>query len=157
MPPQSRIHLRVSIADQEMRLYENGDLSRSYAISSSKFGTGETENSNCTPLGEFSIVEMIGGECQRGTQFKSRKVEGLWDKEDQQQNDEDLILSRILWLEGLEDHNSNTKDRYIYIHGTNQENHIGTEASMGCIRMMNADVIDLYDRVEEGTPVTIVT
>ena len=68
---------------------------------------------------------------------------------------DDLVMSRILWLDGLEDHNANTRDRYIYIHGTKHENQIGRPASHGCIRMRNADVVELFDLVDEGTPVFI--
>ena len=64
-------------------------------------------------------------------------------------------MSRILWLDGLDEHNANTRGRFIYIHGTKHEDKIGTPASRGCVRMRNADVIDLFDRVEEGTPVVI--
>ena len=68
---------------------------------------------------------------------------------------EDWITSRILWLDGLEDDNANTRDRYIYIHGTRHEDKIGIPDSHGCIRMRNADVIELFGLVEEGTPVEI--
>ena len=68
---------------------------------------------------------------------------------------EDHVMSRILWLEGLDEHNANTRDRFIYIHGTRHENKIGMAASHGCVRMRNADVIELFDLVDEGTPVVI--
>ena len=68
---------------------------------------------------------------------------------------QDLVLSRILWLDGLEAHNANTRDRFIYIHGTKHENKIGLPDSHGCIRMRNADVIELFDLVDVDTPVTI--
>ena len=68
---------------------------------------------------------------------------------------EDLVMSRILWLDGLDEHNANTRDRYIYIHGTRHEDKIGTPASCGCVRMRNADVIELFDLVDEGMPVVI--
>ena len=64
-------------------------------------------------------------------------------------------MSRILWLEGLDEHNANTRDRFIYIHGTRHEHKIGTAASHGCVRMRNADVIELFELVDEGTPVVI--
>ena len=70
--------------------------------------------------------------------------------------DEDGILTRILWLAGAEPHNANTRERFIYIHGTNQEAQIGTPASHGCVRMRNADIIDLFNRVRPGTPVEII-
>ena len=68
---------------------------------------------------------------------------------------EDLITSRILWLDGLDEHNANTRDRFIYIHGTKHEDKIGRPDSHGCIRMRNADVIELFDLVDEETPVVI--
>jgi len=68
---------------------------------------------------------------------------------------EDWVMSRILWLDGLEEHNANTRDRFIYIHGTRHEDKIGTPASHGCIRMRNTDVIELFELVDETTPVVI--
>jgi hypothetical protein len=84
--------------------------------------------------------------------FKGRKPTGVIASPG---GEEDLILSRILWLEGLDPENSNTRDRYIYIHGTNQEDLIGTPASHGCIRLRNNQMIELFDLVEEGTPLLI--
>jgi lipoprotein-anchoring transpeptidase ErfK/SrfK len=77
------------------------------------------------------------------------------DQSQQSSADDDLVMSRILWLDGLEEHNANTRDRYIYIHGTNHEHKIGEPASHGCIRMTNVDVIELFDLVDEQTPVII--
>ena len=71
--------------------------------------------------------------------------------------EEDLILSRILWLEGLDPENANTRDRYIYLHGTNQESLIGTPASHGCVRLSNQDIIEIYEKVAVGTPVEIIS
>ena len=68
---------------------------------------------------------------------------------------EDMVLSRILWLEGLDEQNANTKERYIYIHGTNDEESIGEPVSIGCVRMKNADVVALYNQVGVGTEVEI--
>jgi lipoprotein-anchoring transpeptidase ErfK/SrfK len=68
---------------------------------------------------------------------------------------EDLVMSRILWLDGLDEQNANTRDRFIYIHGTKHEDKIGTPVSCGCVRMRNADVIELSDLVDEDTPVVI--
>ena len=88
-----------------------------------------------------------------GTVFKGRKpVEGLADWS----TEADLITSRILWLDGIDDENAGTKERYIYIHGTNQEQLIGQAASSGCIRMRNEDVIRLFDLVEVGALVEII-
>lgn len=150
-------HLKVSIATQTLELFEQTaeeppiSLS-SYLISSSKFGLGTEPGSNKTPLGNFFIEEKIGdGEPERMI-FKARKPTGTIASLD---GDEDHILTRILWLSGLDSENSNTHDRYIYIHGTNQEDLIGTPASHGCIRMRNADVIALFDAVEVGDRVEI--
>jgi hypothetical protein len=68
---------------------------------------------------------------------------------------EDLVMSRILWLDGLDEDNANTRDRFIYIHGTKHEDKIGNPASCGCIRMRNADVVELFDLVDHDTPVII--
>ena len=149
--PNRRIE--VSIADQRLDLIEGETISISYPVSTSKFGLGSEENSNRTPLGSFRILEMLGGDQPLGTIFKSRIPSGLWDG--CTRIDDDLVLTRIMWLDGLEVDNANTHDRYIYIHGTNQEHLIGRPASYGCIRMLNADVIDLFGRVSSGEPVTI--
>jgi lipoprotein-anchoring transpeptidase ErfK/SrfK len=68
---------------------------------------------------------------------------------------EDFVTSRILWLDGLDEQNANTRDRFVYIHGTKHEDKIGMAASHGCVRMRNADVIELFEMVDEGTPVVI--
>jgi L,D-transpeptidase YbiS len=145
--------IEVSVPEQVLRLYDdNGALVRDYRCSTSCFGYSSEPGSNHTPLGKFRIGQMIGHDSEPGTIFKSRMPQGLWDG---LPSENDLILSRILWLDGMEEHNANTHDRYIYIHGTNQEHLIGTQASHGCIRLTNADVIDLFDRVEEGADVQI--
>ena len=98
-------------------------------------------------------MEKHGAGMPLRTIFKSRKAEGEWDRD--ARTDDDLILSRILWLEGCEERIANTKARYIYIHGTNGEPQIGQRASHGCIRLRNADVAELHDLVGVGTPVWI--
>ena len=105
-----------------------------------------------TPLGQFRVAEKFGADAPVGTVFKSRAPVGF---RDEHPPDEDLILSRILWLDGLEAHNANTRDRFIYIHGTNHEHKIGEPVSHGCIRMKNADLVELFDMIEPGTPVVI--
>ncbi len=125
-----------------------------YPVSTSKFGLGTEPGSYKTPLGRFRVAERHGEGAPLGTIFKSRQPVGLWNPGDV--TEDDYVLTRILWLEGLEEHNANTKDRYIYIHGTNQEEQIGQPASIGCVRMKNADVAALYDLVPEGVEVEIV-
>lgn len=113
---------------------------------------GFQTGSHRTPTGHFRICTKIGDGMPVGTIFRGRVPCGTWGGCDSRK---DLILSRILWLEGLEEENQNTRERFIYIHGTNQESHIGQPASHGCIRMTNTDVIELFEMVEEGTRVEI--
>ena len=107
-----------------------------------------------TPLGRFKIGEKIGGEFELGTVFRNRVPLA---PEEVTQPTDDLIVSRILWLDGLEEHNANTRERFIYIHGTNHEEEIGQPASHGCIRMKNDDLIALFDQVPVGAEVVIST
>lgn len=145
--------LIVSVGRQELLLQDGlGTLLRSYRISTSRFGLGSEPGSNRTPLGRFRIAQKIGHGAPPGTIFRSRAEAGLWDG---QPSAEDFVLSRILWLEGLEPENASTFSRYIYIHGTNHEELLGTPASHGCIRMANADVVELFDLVDPGTEVGI--
>ena len=147
------MHIEVSVSEQVLRLMEGRTIVRSYPISTSKFGLGTEEGSHRTPLGNFEILEKIGETVPERTIFRSREPVGMFDPA--QPVEEDLVLTRILWLNGLDPENDNTYGRYIYIHGTNQEELIGTPASHGCIRMLNSDVIDLFNQVEPGTPLTI--
>ena len=105
-----------------------------------------------TPTGQFRVGQKIGHGMPDNTVFRSRVA---LEPGDPLPPTEDLVMSRILWLEGVEGHNANTWDRFIYIHGTKHEDKIGSPASHGCIRMRNADVIELFTLVEEGTPVVI--
>ncbi|MDP9253564.1 MAG: L,D-transpeptidase [Verrucomicrobiota bacterium] len=144
--------LHISVRDQRLTL-KSGDRSiRSYPVSTSLFGLGSEEGSMRTPLGRFRIAEKIGANTPSGTIFKDRQPIQQMEK---YSPDDDLMMSRILWLDGLEEHNANTRDRYIYIHGTNQEDKIGAPASHGCIRMKSADLIELFDLVDIETPVVI--
>jgi hypothetical protein len=144
----------ISVARQEMELRRaRGQIVATYPISTSRFGLGSEPGSNCTPLGKFRIQEKIGAGSLWGTIFSSRQAIGLWSPAFE--TDLDLITTRILWLDGLEKHNANAHDRYIYIHGTNHEDVLGTPASHGCIRMANWHVVELFDLVESGTHVEI--
>ena len=144
--------IEVTIASQQLELREGETLLRRYPISTSAYGVGSAPGSLKTPAGKFRIAEKIGHGAPAGMIFRSRLPTGEIGSAD---NPEDLVLTRILWLDGLEDQNRNTHERYIYIHGTNQESAIGTPASHGCIRMRNMDVIDLFDMVETETEVRI--
>ena len=152
----------IDISQQRLYLKQNNDLIKSYPISSSKYGEGSTENSNMTPLGLHVIKEKIGTDVPINTLFISRintkrtvNIENSRNK-----TKDDHITSRILWLDGLEEGKNKGKgvdsySRYIYIHGTHEEGLIGEKASHGCIRMLNNDVIDLYNYVNIGTEVYI--
>jgi lipoprotein-anchoring transpeptidase ErfK/SrfK len=147
-----RTTVDISIRDQQLTLTRDGETLRSYPISSSRFGIGTKEGSFKTPTGNFRISQKIGGEMPSRTIFRSRVPLG---PEDPLPSTEDLVMSRILWLDGLDEHNANTRDRFIYIHGTKHEDKIGTPASHGCIRMRNDDVVELFELVDETTPVVI--
>ena len=142
----------ISIRDQRLTLRERGKTLRAYPISSSRFGLGTKEGSNKTPLGRFRVAEKIGAGEPSGTIFKARVP---LRPNDPLPETDDFITSRILWLEGLGKRNANTHARFIYIHGTKHEDTIGRPDSHGCIRMRNADVIELFDLVPEGAAVTI--
>ncbi|HVI81274.1 MAG TPA: L,D-transpeptidase [Chthoniobacterales bacterium] len=142
----------ISIRDQCLTLTRDGEKVRSFPISSSRFGIGTEEGSNKTPLGNFRIAEKIGHGAAPGTIFKSRIPLGPNDPLPETQ---DFVTTRILWLDGLDEVNANTRGRFIYIHGTKHEEKIGRPDSCGCIRMRNADVIELFDLVDETTQVVI--
>jgi L,D-transpeptidase YbiS len=144
--------LRISVRDQRLDLVADEQLLASYPVSTSRFGLGSEEGSMKTPLGRFRVAEKIGAEVPRGTVFRGRIPLA---PDDAPPPTEDLVLSRILWLDGIEEHNANTRERYIYIHGTNNEGAIGTPASHGCIRMKNDDLIALFDQVPHGAEVII--
>jgi len=144
--------LRIDVTRQTMDVIHAGGVQKTYPVSTSQFGLGPEPGSYKTPLGRFAVSEKVGHGAPPGSVFKNRQPTGEVAPEG---GDEDLILTRILWLEGLEGQNANTKDRYIYIHGTNQETRIGTPASHGCVRMRNADIVELFDLVPEGTSVEI--
>lgn len=144
--------LRVEVARQALYLLSNGAVVKSWPVSTSKFGLGSEPGSFKTPLGRFRICEKIGHEAPAWSVFKSRMSTGEIAAPG---GDEDGVLSRILWLDGLEESNRNTLGRYIYIHGTNQEHLIGQPASHGCIRLCNGDVMELFSMVPVGTEVEI--
>jgi lipoprotein-anchoring transpeptidase ErfK/SrfK len=148
----ARKKIDISIRNQRLILRQDGEILRSYPISTSRFGIGAEEGSFKTPIGQFCIAKKIGHDAPSGTIFQGRVALG---PNDPLPPTDDLVMSRILWLAGLEEHNANTRDRFIYIHGTKHEDKIGTPDSHGCIRMRNADVIELFELVDESTPVVI--
>jgi L,D-transpeptidase YbiS len=144
--------IRISVRRQQLVLKSGRKKLAEYPVSTSRFGLGSKEGSFKTPAGKFRIAEKIGDGMAAGTVFKSRRPVKTTPK---LLREEDLVMTRILWLDGLERHNANTHDRYVYIHGTNHEDEIGTPASHGCVRMKNADLLELFERVKVGTPVEI--
>jgi lipoprotein-anchoring transpeptidase ErfK/SrfK len=138
---------------QSLSLFRDTELVFTAPVSTSRFGLGFENGSRKTPTGNFSIHQKIGGEMPIRTVFKGREPVTApvdWSTES------DLITSRILWLDGLDDENAQTRERYIYIHGTNQEQLIGQAASSGCIRMRNADIVRLFDQIDVGAAVEII-
>lgn len=152
--PMATPVLKVLISSQLLEVWEGDEKTRSYPISTSMFGTGNQEGSLRTPLGTFEICEKYGKGQSLNTIFKGRKPMGQWTRE-KSHDDEDLILGRILRLSGLEKHNGNTFQRFIYIHGTNHEATIGSPTSHGCIRMKRQDVAALYEIIPTGTLIHI--
>ena len=145
--------LRVSVSDQKMALYDQGQLVRVYGVSTSKFGCGDGRSTCCTPMGKMKVAKKIGDGMPPGMVFKSRRPTGEVLRPDAPGRDP--IVTRILWLSGAERKNRNTFGRFIYIHGTPEERNIGHAASYGCIRMRSMDIIDLYNRVPVGATVKI--
>ena len=151
--------LIVNSTKQEALLEENGKVIRSYKISTAVNGLGCKLGSLCTPTGVLRVAKKIGDGLPIGSVLRERKPTGeLWTLDvtnPLSSSTEDLVLTRILWLEGSEDANSNTLDRFIYIHGTNQENLLGQRASHGCIRLSNTDVVELFELLSEGAEVFV--
>lgn len=155
-------HLHVSIADQTLTLLEDDQPIAHYLVSTALKGVGELSGSEQTPRGRHIVRARIGEGAPSGAVFRGRRPTGeIWTPELHAEHPgRDWILSRILWLSGTEPgHNRlgscDTMRRYIYIHGTPDTEPMGEPLSHGCIRMRNADIVDLFDRVPAYTPVVI--
>ncbi len=157
------MHIKVSIREQKLHLYLDDNVwLRSYAISTARKGMGQNKGSFCTPLGQHIVRAKIGKGAPLNAQFSSRRLTGkIWSPAMSESNSqEDWILTRILWLSGLEVGfnrlgNQDTMQRFIYIHGTNDLAHLGEPTSQGCIRMDNHDIIELFDQINVGDHVLI--
>ena len=154
---RTQFTLVVSVADQTVSLFEQNKFVKKYSCSTSRFGIGQIEGSNQTPLGLHRIAEKIGAGVRAGTVFKARKVVG---HVSQPEFADAKITTRIMWLEGLEPGlnrggNVDSHARYIYIHGTADQSSVGKPASCGCIHLADADVIPLFDLLPQGTLVWI--
>src|SRR5438270_4563253 len=152
--PDMRHQIVISARDQKLALLDRGNVMAIYPVSTSKFGLGDWQRSSYTPLGKLEIAKKIGDNAPPGAVFKDRRRTGEIVLPDSPGRDP--IVTRILWLRGLEPQNANAFSRDIYIHGTPEERRIGTPASYGCIRMRSRDIINLYDIVGIGAGVTIV-
>ncbi|WP_229792039.1 L,D-transpeptidase [Cerasicoccus arenae] len=151
----------VSIGEQKLYAYIDEKHRKTYTVSTSRQPPSCVENSLGTPTGLHQIDEKIGDNLPTGTVLKGRVPTGKnCYQQDASENEENLITTRILWLRGLENSVNvgsgiDTHDRYIYLHGTNQEDRLGTPNSHGCILLSNVDAIELFDTTPCGTLVLI--
>lgn len=131
---------------------------RQYSVSTSKYGFSSKRGSNQTPLGVHEIASKYGADAPLGMCFYDRRPTGEIATifSDTTNIDVDPVTSRIIWLKGLEKNNLSSYWRFVYIHGTHEEGLIGTPQSKGCIRMLNKDVIELFNLVKPGTLVNII-
>ncbi|VAW75940.1 Glutamate synthase [NADPH] large chain [hydrothermal vent metagenome] len=154
--------LEISLADQRLDLFKQGECVRSWPVSTARNGAGEQFGSEKTPRGWHRVRIMIGAGCESGSVFVARRPTGeVWAQElGQDHPQRDWILTRILWLTGTEPGlnrfgDVDTLRRFIYIHGCPDTEPVGEAVSHGCIRMRNRDVIELFDAVTPDFPVLI--
>ena len=152
----------IDINKQELNLLQGDTLVASYPISTAKNGIGQKNGSECTPIGSHIIRAKIGGKAKENAVFVGRRETGeFFSEELRQQNPQrDWILSRILWLSGIEKGKNrggdvDTMRRYIYIHGCPESDSFSTPSSHGCVKMRNKDIIELFDNIEVGIRVYI--
>jgi lipoprotein-anchoring transpeptidase ErfK/SrfK len=143
----------VSVADQKMVLLQDGTEISRFPVSTSKFGLGDRWGSFATPLGTMQVAQKIGDHAQEGAVFKERRLTG--EVLPPNAPGRDPIVTRILWLRGLQPQNANCFKRCIYIHGTPEERLLGAPVSWGCIRMRSRDVVRVFETVDVGTKVEV--
>jgi lipoprotein-anchoring transpeptidase ErfK/SrfK len=143
----------VSVRDQKIAIIENGFTLARFPVSTSRYGIGDRFNSYATPIGDMEIAGKIGEGAPLGAVFKNRRMTG--EILTPNASGRDPIVTRILWLRGLEAVNANAFSRNIYIHGTPVERLIGRPASYGCIRMRSRDVVELFDMMPVGGRVQV--
>jgi L,D-transpeptidase catalytic domain len=144
----------ISVADQSMELYHKTRLIGRFLISTSKFGLGDRPGSRATPLGRMEVAKKIGAGAPLGAVFRSRRQTGEILRPDAPGRDP--IVTRIIWLKGLESQNRHAFGRCIYIHGTPEERYLGHPASFGCIRMRSSDVRTVFDIIGLGASVDVI-
>lgn len=143
----------VSVPDQTLAVVDQGVITARFPVSTSKFGLGDSPNSFATPLGSMEIASKIGANAPLGTVFKARRATGEILLPNARGRDP--IVTRILWLRGLEKGNARAHSRNIYIHGTPVEKLVGRPVSYGCIRMRSRDVARLFGAVNVHTKVAV--
>lgn len=148
------VEIVISVAEQKLALLKDGGCLRKYPISTSKFGLGDSNGSYKTPLGSLRVCDKIGGNLSMGAVLKGRNATG--EILPVNAPGRDPIVTRIMWLDGLESGNANAKSRGIYIHGTVEESKLGQPVSYGCIRMRSRDVVELFEETPIGAPVQII-
>ena len=144
----------ISVKDQKLMVMGNGAKLATYPVSTSKFGLGDDWGRMTTPLGFLQVAEKIGDDAPAGAVFRNRRFTGEILKPNAKGRDP--VITRIIWLRGLEASNAHAFSRCIYIHGTPEEKLIGRPASYGCIRMKSRDVAALYAQLPVGAIVEIV-
>ncbi len=144
----------ISVPDQRLAVVRDGELVARFPVSTSRFGTGDSFYSYKTPLGELKVCDKIGGNLPPGAVIHHRAATG--EVLPVNAPGRDPIVTRVIWLDGLEPQNKNARGRGIYIHGTPQEWTIGKPMSWGCIRMRSQDVIKFYNEIPVGTVVSII-
>jgi lipoprotein-anchoring transpeptidase ErfK/SrfK len=152
-PAQVRNEVIVSVKDQRLMLLQNGSKVTTYPVSTSKFGIGDAAGRMTTPIGAMAVAQKIGDHAPTGAVFHNRRFTGEIIKPNAPGRDP--IITRIIWLRGLEASTSQAFSRCIYIHGTPEEKKIGRPASFGCIRMKSKDVTDLYRQLPIGAVVHV--
>jgi hypothetical protein len=145
----------ISVADQKLMLVRNNARVAVYPVSTSKYGLGDFWGRMTTPLGYLQVAQKIGDNAPSGAVFHDRRLTGEVLRPNAPGRDP--IVTRIIWLRGLEPQNAHAYRRCIYIHGTAEERYIGQPASFGCIRMKSKDVAALYNEVPVGAIVQIIT
>ncbi len=170
--PENYFNIVISIVEQRLYLLDGDNIEKIYMIASAKNGIGQIEGSECTPLGQHHVVEKIGDNAPVNAVFIGRQWQGeiYSDELAQSSPDRDWILTRILWLSGLEQGKNagrfdgkenrgvscDTKSRYIYIHGCPNSHAMQIPSSHGCIKMRNTDVMELFELTNVNTAVNII-
>lgn len=144
----------ISVKQQKLMLLQNGARVTTYPVSTSKFGVGDASGKLTTPLGAMAVAQKIGDHAPTGAVFHNRRFTGEIIRPNAPGRDP--IITRIIWLRGLEASTSRAFSRCIYIHGTPEEKNIGRPASYGCIRMKSKDVTALYSQLPIGAFVQVV-